>query len=64
MIYCVGEALAVRLPRQARTRAAWQRILEAGLQIVEQDGYDALTIASLCDRAGVTPPTIYARAGK
>jgi AcrR family transcriptional regulator len=63
MISGVGETLAVRLPRQARTRAAWQRILEAGVQIIERDGYDALTIASLCERAGVTPPTIYARAG-
>ncbi len=62
MLSPMGEALAVRLAQQARTRAAWQRILDAGLQILEQEGYDGLTIASLCDRAGVTPPTIYARA--
>lgn len=54
--------MTVRLPRQARTRAAWERILTSGLQILEEDGYEGLTIAGLCERAGVTPPTIYARA--
>jgi len=52
----------VRPPRQARTRASWERVLEAGVDILESDGYEGLTIAALCDRAGVTPPTIYARA--
>jgi len=58
----MGAATAVRPPRQARTRATWQRILDVGLEILEQDGYAGLTIPALCARAGVTPPTIYARA--
>jgi AcrR family transcriptional regulator len=29
--------------------------------ILEEDGYDGLTIAALCERANVTPPTVYAR---
>jgi AcrR family transcriptional regulator len=50
-------------PRQARTRAAWDRVLESGVALLESGGYGALTIGALCKRAGVTPPTIYARAG-
>ncbi len=55
--------MAVRPPRQARTRASWHRVLDAGLELLEEGGYGALTIGALCDRARVTPPTIYARAG-
>lgn len=36
-------------------------MLDAGVEILEGDGHEALTIANLCDRAAVTPPTIYAR---
>jgi AcrR family transcriptional regulator len=54
--------MAVRPPQQARSRATWLRVLDAGVEILEQDGHEALTIANLCDRAGVTPPTVYARA--
>ena len=50
-------------PRQARTRASWDRVLQEGVALLEAGGYDALTIGALCERAGVTPPTIYARAG-
>ncbi len=56
-------ALSVRPPRQARTRAAWERVLDSGVALIEDVGYDGLTIAALCERASVTPPTIYARAG-
>jgi len=38
-------------------------VLDAGVALLEDGGYGALTIAALCDRAAVTPPTIYARAG-
>lgn len=38
-------------------------MLDAGVAIIEEAGYDGLTIAALCERAGVTAPTIYARAG-
>lgn len=53
--------LAVRPPRQARTRASWERVLDEALAILERDGYGGLTIAAVCQRAGVSPPTIYAR---
>jgi len=55
--------LGVRPPKQARTRASWERVLDEGVALLESGGYTALTIAALCERAGVTAPTIYARAG-
>jgi AcrR family transcriptional regulator len=54
--------VAVRPPRQARTRASWERVLDAGVAILAEHGYGGLTIGALCERARVTPPTIYARA--
>jgi AcrR family transcriptional regulator len=60
----MGEGTVVRPPRQARTRASWERVLEEGVALLTQDaGYAGLTIGALCERARVTPPTIYARAG-
>jgi AcrR family transcriptional regulator len=39
-------------------------VLEEGVALLEEEaGYAGLTIAALCERAGVTPPTIYARVG-
>ena len=56
-------SVAIVPPRQARTRASWDRVLDEGVALLESGGYGALTIGALCARAGVTPPTIYARAG-
>ena len=53
--------LEVRPPLQERSRHAWQRILDAGLELIEEQGFDGLTISALCKRASVTPPTVYAR---
>ncbi len=54
--------LAVRPPTQRRSRAAWERVLDAGLELLEEGGYEAFTIAAVCARAKVAPPAIYARA--
>lgn len=51
----------VRPPLQKRSREAWERILGAGVDLLRQGGYDAFTIAAVCDRAGVPPRAIYAR---
>ncbi|MFB4295000.1 TetR/AcrR family transcriptional regulator [Actinomadura sp. NTSP31] len=53
--------LRIRPPRQERSRQVWARILDAGVRIVEEGGYEAFTIAAVCERAGVAPPTVYAR---
>jgi AcrR family transcriptional regulator len=55
-----GES-GIRPPKQRRSREAWGRVLDAGVAILEEDGYDAFTIAAVCARAGVAPPAIYAR---
>lgn len=53
--------LRVRPPMQERSRAAWNRVLEAGVAILEDGGYEAFTIAAVCVRASVAPTAIYAR---
>lgn len=54
--------LVVREPRQQRTREQWDRVLDAGVLLLEEGGYEAFTIAALCERAGVPPRALYARA--
>jgi AcrR family transcriptional regulator len=53
--------LEVRPPKQQRSREAWSRVLDAGVAILEDGGYDAFTIAAVCERAAVAPTAIYAR---
>lgn len=53
--------LEIRPPKQRRSREAWNRVLDAGVSILEDGGYEAFTIASVCERAEVAPPAIYAR---
>ncbi|WP_116453580.1 TetR/AcrR family transcriptional regulator [Blastococcus litoris] len=53
--------LEVRPPKQQRSREAWNRVLDAGVALLEDGGYDAFTIAALCERAAVAPTAIYAR---
>jgi AcrR family transcriptional regulator len=61
----VDDALAadleVRPPKQQRSREAWNRVLDAGVATLEDGGYDAFTIAAVCERAAVAPTAIYAR---
>lgn len=58
----VSDDLAVRAPLQKRTREQWERVLDAGVQLLEEGGYAAFTIAALCERADVAPRALYARA--
>src|SRR3954447_25170419 len=57
----VDADLQVRPPKQRRSREAWNRVLDAGVAILEDGGYEAFTIAAVCERARVAPPAIYAR---
>jgi AcrR family transcriptional regulator len=57
-----SESLEIRPPVQRRSREAWNRVLNAGVQLLEEGGYDAFTIAAVCDRAQVAPRALYARA--
>jgi AcrR family transcriptional regulator len=56
-----ADPLAVRPPLQRRSREAWTRVLDAGVGLLEEGGYEAFTIAAVCDRAQVAPRAIYAR---
>jgi AcrR family transcriptional regulator len=53
--------LDVRPPLQKRSREAWARVLDAGVGILEDDGYESFTIAAVCERAGVAPRALYER---
>ena len=56
------ESLAIRPPLQRRSREAWTRVLDAGVTLLEEGGYEAFTIAAVCASARVPPRAIYARA--
>src|SRR3954447_14696116 len=56
-----ADALEIRPPLQQRSREAWERILDAGVTLLEQGGYEAFTIAAVCERAQVVPRAVYAR---
>jgi AcrR family transcriptional regulator len=53
--------VGVRAPQQRRSRERWTRVLDAGVALVEEGGYEALTIAAVCERADVPPRLIYER---
>jgi AcrR family transcriptional regulator len=48
-----------RKPKQARSRATWEAIVEAAAQILERGGADALNTNDVAERAGVSIGTLY-----
>jgi AcrR family transcriptional regulator len=58
----VPDHLTIRPPRQERSRQAWDRVLDAGVALLEEAGYEGFTIAAVCKRAHVPPRAIYDRA--
>ena len=58
----VPDHLTIRPPRQERSRRAWDRVLDAGVALLEEAGYEGFTIAAVCERAHVPPRAIYDRA--
>ena len=48
-----------RSPRQARSRATWNAIVEASAQILEREGPEGLTTNDVAERAGVSIGTLY-----
>ena len=53
--------LEVRPPLQRRSRETWAKVLDAGVAVLEDGGYEAFTIAAVCARAQVAPTALYAR---
>jgi AcrR family transcriptional regulator len=54
----------LKAPQQARSRAAFERVLEAGAQVLREGGFEAFTIAEVSRRSGVSVGSIYERANK
>lgn len=52
---------ALRPPLQRRSRASFERVLDAGARLLEEQGYEAFTLAELSQRAAVSIGAIYAR---
>jgi AcrR family transcriptional regulator len=48
-----------RRPRQARSRATWEAIVEAAAQILERKGPAAFNTNEVAERAGVSIGTLY-----
>jgi len=48
-----------RTPKQARSRATWEAIVEAASQILERGGAAALNTNAVAERAGVSIGTLY-----
>ena len=46
--------------REARRRSARARVLAVAWELVREDGWGALSLRALAQRAGITPPTVYA----
>ncbi|GAB2975651.1 TetR/AcrR family transcriptional regulator [Nocardioides montaniterrae] len=46
-------------PRQARSKAMVERIIEAGREVLKSDGYDALTTNRVAQAADVSPGSLY-----
>ena len=53
--------IGVHPPRQARSRAALQRILVAAGEVLAETGADDFTMAAVADRAGLSIGAIYRR---
>lgn len=53
---------AIDPPQQQRSRDSWNRVLDAGVALLEEKGFEAFTIAAVCERAHVAAPSIYSRA--
>jgi len=48
-----------RTPRQARSRATWEAIVEAAAQILERNGPAGFNTNAVAERAGVSIGTLY-----
>jgi len=48
-----------RSPRQSRSRATWEAIVEAAVQILERRGPEGLNTNRIAERAGVSVGSVY-----
>lgn len=50
-------------PKQRRSQLSAERVLNASLELLEENGFDAFTVVDVSKRAGVSVGAIYARFG-
>ncbi len=51
----------IRPPLQRRSQESLERVLTAGLEVLQQEGFDGFTLQEVSRRAGVSIGSIYAR---
>ncbi len=56
-----GGVASVQPPQQERSRASFERVIQAATGLLEEDGYDGFTLAEVSKRANVSIGSIYAR---
>lgn len=54
---------SVRPPRQERSRQSLERVLQAGVEVLAEGGYDSFTVDEVCRRAAVSVGSVYNRFG-
>jgi AcrR family transcriptional regulator len=59
----MSEAIVPRPPRQRRSRESLERVLQAGVELLDETDYDGFTLGELSRRANVSVGSIYARFG-
>jgi AcrR family transcriptional regulator len=50
-----------RAPKQGRSRLSFERIIEATIDLIRERSYDQITLAEICQRAGVSTGALYGR---
>lgn len=56
-----GAEPLIRPPLQRRSRESLERLLQTGLELLQEQGFDGFTLQELSQRAGVSIGSIYAR---
>jgi AcrR family transcriptional regulator len=51
----------VRAPRQERARRSFERVLDAGAELLAERGYEGFAISEVCRRAQLSPGALYGR---
>ncbi len=54
---------AVRPPKQRRSRESYERVLDAAFALLEENGFEGLTVQEVAARSGVSVGAIYERFG-
>jgi AcrR family transcriptional regulator len=55
----VSDTKAISPPQNARSRRSRAALLDATRELITEDGFDALTMAAVADRAGVSRRAVY-----